>query len=1240
MGITPESRIDRRIAIVGWGCRLPGAANPSAFWQLLCAGVDAVGTPPADRVADGVAATAIGGFLDRVDGFDAGFFGISPREADAMDPQHRLLLELTWEALEDGGHLPARLAGTRTGVFVGAMWGDYATLTTRHGADRHSMTGTQRAILANRVSHLLGLRGPSLTVDTGQSSSLVAVHLACESLLAGESEMAVAAGVNLVLAAESTADSAGLGGLSPDGRCFTFDARANGYVRGEGGVVLMLKPLARALAEGDTVHCVIRSSAVNNDGATDGLTVPSADAQREVLRLAYEHAGVDPADVRYVELHGTGTPVGDPVEAAALGAVLGAGRADDDPVLVGSVKTNIGHLEGAAGIAGLLKTGLAIAHGHLPPSLNFTTPNPEIPLRELNLRVVQTPLPWPEPARVAGVSSFGMGGTNCHLVLSEAPKSATAAPPEVTPLPWLLSACGDAALREQATRLRDTIAEHDPHPADLAHSLLHHRTAFEDRAVVVGADQDELRHGLAAFAEHGVAANVVGGKAVGGRRPVFVFPGQGSQWAGMATELLASSPVFVERIRACEQALAPHVDFSLIDVLGNAVDLERVEVVQPALFAVMVSLAALWEAHGVRPAAVLGHSQGEIAAACVAGALSLADAAKLVALRSRALARLSGRGGMASIMRPAAEVTGWLTRWPGRIAVAAVNSPAVTVVSGEPEALAELLAWCATEGVDARRVAVDYASHSAQVDQVREELLEVLAGIRPRPSDVAFLSTVTGAAVADTTALDAGYWFRNLRETVLFEPVTRALLDAGHDLFIEVSPHPVVGVGLQEIIDDTGHPAAVVGTLRRGDGGARRFLTALAEAHVRGADVDWGEFVPPARRVPLPTYPFQRERHWLDGAEDLPRPGARPRPARTRIRPDRPSADLVRTTVAAVLGHPEPAAVDVNRTYRDLGFDSIGLTELRTRLAEATGAPLTTTTLFNNPTPAALARALAAGSRSAEAALAAEVTDPDDPVAILAIGCRYPGGAGTPERLWRLVADGREALSTFPENRGWDLGAFTRADTAFPRRGGFLHDADRFDAALFGISPREALAMDPQQRLLLEVSWEAFERAGINPHSLRGSDTGVFIGATALDYGPRLHEAPGGVAGYLLTGNTTSVASGRVAYSFGLEGPAVTVDTACSSSLVALHLAAQALRHGECDLALAGGVTVMSTPGMFVEFARQGGLSTDGRCKPFAAAANGTGWAEGAGLLLLGRLSDARRDGLPVLAVVRGSAVN
>ncbi|WP_083949991.1 type I polyketide synthase [Herbidospora yilanensis] len=1250
------------VAVVGLSCRLPRADTPDRFWRLLRDGVDAVTEVPAGRWPDaGATGHGRGGFVGDVDRFDAAFFGISPNEAAAMDPQQRLVLELAWEALENARVAPTALRDTAAGVFVGAISNDHAALLGEPG--RHTYVGANRAMIANRVSYFLGLRGPSLTLDTGQSSSLVAVELACESLRRGETGLALAGGVNLNLLAQTTAAIGNFGALSPDGRCHTFDGRANGYVRGEGGALVVLKPLAAALADGDAVHCVILGGAVNNDGGGDGLTVPSARAQQEVITLARRSAGVAPAEVQYVELHGTGTKVGDPIEAAALGAAHAGSRPPGDPLLVGSVKTNIGHLEGAAGIAGLLKVVLSLKNRELPPSLHFDSPNPDIPLADLALEVVRSSRGWPAPGDrlIAGVSSFGMGGTNCHLVLAEAPPGAGS--PDAGSnagsnagvmgggLPWVISARSAEALRAQAAGLRDRIdGETAIGAADVALSLVRTRAHFEHRAVVLG---ERRREALDAFAGGRPDESVVSGSVVSGLR-AFVFPGQGSQWAGMAAELLDGSPEFAALVASCDAALAPFVDYSVLGVLRGAPDapgLDRVDVVQPALWAVMVSLAGLWRANGVEPDLVVGHSQGEIAAATVAGALSLPDAARVVALRSRAIAGIAGRGAMMSVAAPLDVVEAAVRPLAPQVGVAAFNGPRSAVVSGPRAVLAELGERLAADGHRVKLLPVDYASHSPEVESIRDEVVAELEPIRPVRSTIRFVSTLTGEPM-DTSGLDADYWYRNLRQPVRFAQATRSALDLGAALFVECSPHPVLGAGVAETAEAAELDVAVVGSLRRGEGGPGRFTRSLAEAYTWGAPVGWAARRDAgARLIDLPTYPFQRRR--FGPAATASRPTSAVVVAADPETADVPAGlsrreirELVLTTAAVVLGHQDGTGVEPHRTFKDLGFDSAAAEDLRARLRTATGTRLPTGLLFDHPTPDRLADHLYTLTSGGTVAAAptepvepVEPAGPDgDPIVVVAMGCRYPGGVTTPEELWRLVRDGADAVGEFPEDRGWDLDALSGiSDT---RHGGFLAGADLFDAGFFGISPREAVAMDPQQRLLMEVSWETVERGGLDPATLDGTPTGVFVGAMSSDYGPRLHRPTGVADGHLLTGTALSVASGRIAFTLGLRGPAITVDTACSSSLVAIVLAMQALRRGECSLALAGGATVMSNPGLFVEFSRQGGLAADGRCKAFSAHADGTGWGEGVGMLLLERQSDAVRHGHPILAVLRGGAIN
>ncbi|WP_306332158.1 type I polyketide synthase [Streptomyces sp. KL109B] len=1067
--IRPERAAE--IAVVGYSCRLPGAPDTESFWELLAHSRSAVSQAPENRWERGDPLPEdirIGGFLSEVDLFDADFFGVSPREAATMDPQQRLILELGWEAVEHAGILPAALAGTRTGVFVGVMMDDYAALAARRGPSgigRHSLTGTQRSLIANRLSHLLGLRGPSMTVDTGQSSSLVAVHMACESLRRGEATTALVGGVNLNLLADSTLRVARFGALSPDGRCHTFDARSNGYVRGEGGGLLLLKPLDAALADGDHVRCVILGSAVGHDGADEGLVVPNGRAQQDVVRAACADAGVSPADLDYVELHGTGTRVGDRVEATALGHCAGRARPGRAPLLVGSAKTNVGHLEGAAGVVGLLKAALSIEHRTLPASLNFTEPHPDIPLTDLNLSVVDAPRPWPDPDRrfLAGVSSFGLGGTNCHVIVaSPAPQDAHApetghapAPGGTAPEVWLVSGLGEAAVRGQARRLAEfTDGRTDVDAGRVARALATRRTAFTHRAAVVGADVETLRSGLVALAEGAPAARVTESSRTPGR-VALLFPGQGSPWPGMAAELLATEPVFAARVAECADALAPHIDWSPMDLLraGDRADpalLERADVSQPLLFSVMVALAALWRSAGVVPDAVAGHSQGEVAAAHIAGALSLDDAALLIARRGLTATALAGRGGLLAVAEGADAVAARLAALADELDIAVVNGPNSCVVSGAPAALRAFRAAAADSGVETRPVTADYACHSRQVEEVREPLLTALAGLRPSPAAVPFYSTVTGALM-DTTGLTADYWYRNLRHTVRFDTAVDALLTSGHTTFVEVSPHPVLLTGVRDTLDTRGRAAFTTGTLRRGRGGRAQFLSALAEAHNHGVAVDWDAVLPPDRGGPvdLPTYAFQRERCWLDG----PLPSDEPAAASRDEPPAAPSAgpakstvsaaeqarrvpELVTVQVAAVLGR-EASSLPEGRTFRELGFDSLGLEELLQRLGTALELRLPIAVAYDHPTPEALARhigtlldgaaeppgqALLAHLDALDAALASG--EPDDTVRGTALTrlralLRRLDGERTPADFTAaILAAGPEEILDLIDNRG------------------------------------------------------------------------------------------------------------------------------------------------------------------------------------------------------------------------------
>ncbi|WP_409180804.1 type I polyketide synthase [Amycolatopsis sp. VS8301801F10] len=1762
-----EQRAQEPIAIVGMGCRFPGGAHsPDALWQLLAEGADAIGEFPQDRGWDleslydadpdrpGTSYARHGGFVYDAAGFDAEFFGISPREALMMDPQQRLFLEVAWEAVERAGIPADSLRGTTTGVFAGAYNQGYGANPAAEagGSEGHLVTGVSTSVLSGRVAFTMGLEGPAVTLDTACSSSLVALHLAAQALRSGECSLALVGGVTVISGPGVFVGFSRQRGMSTDGRCRSFSADAEGSGWAEGAGVLAVERLSDARRHGHPVLAVIRGSAINQDGASNGLTAPHGPSQQRVIRAALANARLSGSDVDVVEAHGSATTLGDPIEAEALLATYGRERPEGRPLWLGSVKSNIGHSQAAAGVAGVIKMVLALRNGQLPRTLHVGEPTPHVDWSAGEVRLLAEPVPWEPGERVrrAGVSSFGMSGTNAHVILEEAPAGhETAESAEVSDvdaaddvdaveneLPvavervavvageataWPVSGRSADGLAAQRDRLAAWVeGRPELDPVDVGWSLAVTRSVFEHRSVTVGGDLASLRSGVP-----------VQGVARSGVRPVFVFGGQGAQWAGMGRALLDESPVFAARFAECARALESCVDWSPREVLLDAAELASAEVVQPLLWAVMVSLAAVWEAAGVEPEAVVGHSQGEVAAATVAGMLSVEDAARVVVARSRGLSGLSVEGSMVSVVAPVGSVAELVERWGDRLSVAAVNGPAATVVSGNPEALAEFERELASRKMLRWRVPeTDFVAHSAAVEPLEGVLADELGGIEPQAGRVPMMSTVTGGWVSGEE-LDAGYWYRNLRQTVRFEEAARALLADGFDSFVEVSPHPVLTASITETAEDAVVSGVVaVGTVERDHAGAERLLTAFAEGFVHGLPVDWAEILPVGTPVELPTYAFQHQHYWLnnelpavrrsgaetpgedwryrvswvpvaepapvrlagtwlvvtaagqsghplarecrdaladagaktrtlelpDGAGDrgeiaalvaddelsgvlsllsldethgltqtvalvqalgdrrleaplwtvtsgavaavpgeapknpaqaglwglgrvaalehpdrwgglvdvpetlagraakrltallvpggedqvairetgvlgrrllraatprgeetpwTPREtalitgeadkigghvarlladrgasrvvlagrrgpdagetaafaaelaaagtavdivacdtGARPevaavvaglgstlssvlhteeliddrpiedadpaeldavlavkagaaawlheltadldldafvltssvaavwgggrqpgfsaanarldalaearvaaglpaasvawgpwgadamnsaadqaqlerrglsplapdraigmlarimdareaavtvadvdwakfappftlrRPSpllellpevRTALTAGETAADqqasgslkqqlaelsaaeqerllvsLVRTEAAAVLDYPSPSSVPASRAFSELGFDSLTAVELRNRLGAATGLKLPATLLFDYPNPTTLAGFLgtellgaAEPAPVATATTGATAAPDDDPVVIVGMSCRFPGGVRSPEELWELLASGTDAIGAFPQDRGWELDRLydpdpEHAGTSYARQGGFVYDAAEFDAGFFGISPREALAMDPQQRMLLEVSWEALERAGVPVSSLRGSKTGVWAGASFTGYGLVGARAEEGIEGHLLTGTTTSVLSGRLSYTFGLEGPAVTVDTACSSALVAVDLASQALRLGECSLALAGGVFVSATPDLFVWVSRQRGLSPDGRSKSFSAEADGMGIAEGAGMVVLERLSEARRHGHPVLAVVRGSAVN
>ncbi|WP_425353076.1 type I polyketide synthase [Saccharomonospora piscinae] len=1783
------------IAIVAMACRYPGGVDtPDDLWRLVTSGTDAIAPFPGDRgwqhQLDSIGARE-GGFLDDATGFDAEFFGISPREAVAMDPQQRLLLELSWEAIERSGIALASLRGTSTSVFAGVTSQDYAGVLSQSpdGSAGHAMTGTSPSIVSGRIAYALGLEGGAVSVDTACSTSLVAMHLAAAALRRDECSLAIAGGASVMATPTAFLGFDEQGGLAADGRCKPFAASADGTSWSEGAAVVLLERLSDARRAGHQVLAVLRGSAVNSDGASNGLTAPNGPAQQRVILAALADATLSPSEVDAVEAHGTGTALGDPIEADALLATYGQDRQDDRPLLLGSVKSNIGHAQAAAGIAGVIKMVLAMRHGVLPRTLHVDAPTPHVDWNSGGVELLTEQVPWPETGglRRAGISAFGMSGTNAHLILeqpsdedSNEDSDEDSDEPAVAPpvLPWVISARTDAALREQAERIRSFVEDTSPRAVDVGAALAS-RTPFEHRAVVFEPGQ------LGTFGRGAVRGTASAG------RTAFLFTGQGAQWSGMGRGLYEKFPAFAEAFDAVCAELDGPLGRSVRDVVFDGGELlDQTACTQAALFAFEVALFRLVESWAATPDFVLGHSIGEVVAAHVTGVLSLADACTLVAARGRLMQALPSGGAMVSLRAREDEVLPLLT---DGVSLAAVNGPDSVVLSGDEDAVAALVARFADRS--SKRLSVSHAFHSPRMDGMLDDFRAVVEGLSFGTPTIPLVSNVTGE-LAGPELGTADYWVRHVRETVRFAAGLECLAGRGVTRYLEVGPDAVLTALGQDCLPD----ALFVPAVRRDRDEPEGLVVAAATVYCDGANVDWSAYYGhrSGARVELPTYAFQHTRFWptvlerpaghdmdpadvrfweaveaedsaalaqvldvddvasvagtlpalsswrrrrrvddtigswryreswrpvtvtgeaapagtwwvispewraddaitavanalaeglsrsgadvvplavpcdaadelaarlagapepdgvisllaladhqpdgggqattdavpaglaatdalvkaLGGRErsaplwcvtrsavsagrwdeavdpvqamtwgygrvaalelptvwggllDLPQqlddravarvcgvlcgtedqvavrasgvlarrlerarepgragtpetpatpwtpggtvlitggtggigghlarwlasagaghlvltsrrgadaPGAaeltaelgelgarvtvaacdvadrdaladlvaglrsdgetisavvhaagvsqqspigetgraefariasgkvagaanlhalfadepldafvlfstvaaawgsagqgayaaagayvdalatrrraaglpatsvawglwsgggmatgsteehlarrglrampvelavtalrkaveggeatvtvadvewerfapsfasvRPSPlladlpevrdaldtgdqdtgeqswlrrelaaARPRERDDA-VLELVRTEAAAALGYASAGELPADRAFRDLGFDSITAVDFRNRVNAATGLRLPTTLAFDHPTAAEVtARVVTEVFGTDPAGEHAVVpgdgvlTHDDDPVVIVGISCRFPGGVRSPEQLWQLLADGVDAVGEFPSDRGWDVDALFDVDPdkpggSYSTQGGFLGGATEFDAGFFGISPREALAMDPQQRLLLELSWEAFERAGIPPGSARGSRTGVFVGASQQGYGNGVADVPDGVAGYLMTGTSTAVLSGRIAYTMGLEGPAVTVDTACSSSLAALHLAAQALRGGECARALVGGVAVMATPGTFVEFSRQRGLAADGRCKAFADAADGTGWSEGVGVLVVERLSDARAHGHEVLAVVRGSAVN
>jgi acyl transferase domain-containing protein/acyl carrier protein len=880
------------VAIVGIGCRFPGGVSDAdSFWRLLSEGRDAITEIPSDRMdvrryfdpkpsTPGRMTNRWGGFLDRIDEFDADFFGISPREAECLDPQQRLLLETAWEAFEDAGQDIRKLEGSTTGVFIGQWTSDFEA---RLFADAETLNfyateGSGRYASSGRVSYVFGLRGPSLTIDTACSSSLAAVHLAVQSIRSGESHAALAGGANIILQPQINIAYSQSRMMAEDGRCKFGDASGDGYVRSEGVAVVFLKPLDRALADGDKIYAVIRGSAINNDGRSSGsLGRPSRVGQEEVLRAAYLDAGVAASGVQYIEAHGTGTRAGDPIELNALATVVGKALEPDQHIYVGSVKTNIGHTEAAAGMAGLIKTALALRHAAIPPSLHYDVPNPTIAWADLPFTIPRKLMKWPNSngPRRAGITSFGIAGANAHVVLEEAPTQAAlpvarqSSPPALV-LP--LSAGTPAALRVLADRVADLLESNiDLTLRDLCWAAAVRRTALEHRAAFVASDSAALVEMLRSYAEGGAAA--AQGTARGGEVPkvCLVCPGQGAQWVGMARQLMTHAPEFLGALERCDEAIRPFVDWSIIAQLNAEpgrpeYQLDRIDVIQPVLVAIAIAYASLLRSFGVEPAAVVGHSMGEVAAANIAGVLSLKQAMRVICGRSALLQRISGRGAMALVELSTKDAAVRLFGWEDRVSVAVSNSPRSSVISGDPDAVCEIMKQLERDGVFCRSVNVDVASHSPQTQPLSDELVTQLDNLSAGNARIPLWSTVLGRR-AEGTEFDAAYWGRNLRDTVHFTDATRDLLNKGITTFVELGPHPVLLHSVDQTAQSRGSQVCLAACGRRDEGDFASLLVAVGQLWAVGCPIDWSQILPKAQRfLSLPHYPWQRERHWAAAA--------------------------------------------------------------------------------------------------------------------------------------------------------------------------------------------------------------------------------------------------------------------------------------------------------------------------------------------------------------------------------------
>jgi acyl transferase domain-containing protein/short-subunit dehydrogenase len=1280
---------DEPIAVVGVGCRFPGGATDlRSLGELLAAGRTCITPVPADRwgpelhdpsgTRPGTVSNHVGAFLPDVDRFDPAYFGIAPREAEFLDPQQRMLMEVAWEAMSDSGRPRDAWRGSRTAVYVGLLANDYQLIHARTlgiaGIGPYYASGVEPSFAAGRIGYAFDLHGPVATVSSACSSSLMAVHLACQALRAGECATALAGGVSLLLGPDMSVFMSGIGAVSRTGRCRPFDAAADGLVRGEGCGFVALKRLHDAVADSDRVYAVIRGSAVAHDGASIGLTAPNALAQQEVLRTALERAGVASADVDYVEAHGTGTPLGDQIELDTLATVYGADR--QSPIPVGSVKAVFGHTDAAAGVAGLLKAICVVRSGSVPAQPGFASPTPAVDWRGITVSVAGSPLDANGRPLRAGISSFGGSGTLVHAVV-EAPGPDRAPAPVQGPHVLLLSSAREERLGEQATRMRGLVDEAGSRLGDLVASAATRSTMEAFRVAVVADGPGEL---MAALADPASPADGTYTGAVldpGSVPPLaFVYAGQGGQWPRMALDLYDHDRDVRDALDECHALISAEASWPLIDELRRARDdrqAERTDRIQPAIFAVQVAITRWLAARGITPDAVAGHSLGEIAAAHAAGCLSLAQAVQVAVRRAEVLHRTHGTGCMYAVQE-APDAVGAVLREIGTpVTVSGLNGPKSTVIAGPPREAADAARALEERGIRCRRVPIDVATHSPVVAHCGPLLEAALHGLDPAPASMRFVSSVQPDS--DTQTPDAAYWARNLTDPVrLWPAVDRLLAGRGH-LLVEIGPHPVLVPALADALRHRGHDITAMATLRRDQPGPVALHRTVAQLHVAGVAVEWARVTGrPTRYHTLPAPSWGGGRYWLPGvgrgshAQGEPTVTALPTAHGQRRDESQESpvpvtrgsaraaglgtAGRIDAAVRDVLALPGDFRLVPGRGLFEQGLDSLTAVSLRRRLEEEFAIDLSASVIFEHPTITALAEFLAEAARTATVS-SKPGTDPrargsvrepapqgedDGAIAVIGIGCRLPG-APSPDAFWTLLAEGRDALGDLPDGRRGDP-AWSGLDVNVPTRNCYLDDIAGFDAAFFRIAPREARSVDPQHRMLLEVAWDALEDAGCRPRSLHGRQVGVYIGLEAADYQQLLARDMEAIDLYYGTGTSFSAAAGRLSYFLGLNGPGIVVDTACSSALTALHLACQGIRDGECDMAIAGGAHAIVAPTMMAAMAGTGALAPDGRCKTFDDDADGYGYGEGAVVLVLKRLAAARRDDDRVYAVIRASAVN